>query len=102
MVNHLTHHIFQFPVTHDSFPSHLISLILILNSSMTLEHQVKLSLPNSTGQNQMLALSTAYTVYGIHLVLSTFHNGLHSAPGLTLILRWTLVDSILNIPTILS
>jgi len=60
----------QVPVSHDDFPpSPLVSLILVLNSTITKEHEVQSSLTISLCNDQELIPSTAYTEYCIHRVL---------------------------------
>jgi len=60
----------QLPVSHDDFPpSPVISLSLVLNSTITEEHEAKSALSISLCNDQELILNTAYTEYCIHCVL---------------------------------
>ena len=52
-------------------PSPLISLFLVLNSTITYEHEVKSSLSISPCHDQKLTPSAAYTKYSIHQVQHT-------------------------------
>ena len=52
-------------------PSPLLSLFLVLNSTITYEHQVKSSLSISPCHDQELTPSTAYTEYSIYQVQHT-------------------------------
>jgi len=69
MVNWLAHEFLSRPSFSWWFPpSPLISLIPVLNSTITYEHKVKSSLSLSPCHNHELTPSTAYTMYSIHLV----------------------------------
>jgi len=66
MVNWLAHEIVSSPSFSWWFPpSPLISLFLVLNSTITKEHEVKSSLSISPCHNHELTPSTAYTKYSI-------------------------------------
>jgi len=70
MVNWLTHEFLLSPSFSWRFvPSPLISLFLVLNSAITLEHEVKSSLSISPCHDQDLTPTTAYIEYSIHRVL---------------------------------
>jgi len=88
-------------------PSLLISLLLVLNSAVTQEHEVKSSLSISPCHDQVLTANTAYTEYSIHWVLHTprtasSQDWLSPAPSQSLSSQRTLLYSILYIPTITS
>jgi len=92
MVNWLAHEILSSPSFSWWFPpSPLISLFLMLNSTITKEHEVKSSLYISPSHNDELTPSTAYTEYSIiprstvsssqpvsHLLADVILNSLHS------------------------
>jgi len=72
MVNWLAHAIVLSPSLAWWFPpSPLTSLFLILNSTITYEHEVQSSLCISPCHDQKLKPGTAYTDYSIHWVLHT-------------------------------
>jgi len=92
MVNWLAHEILISPSFSWWFPpSPLISLFLVLNSTITYEHEVKSALSISPCHNHELTPSTAYTKYSIiprstdsrsqpvsHLSADDVLNSLHS------------------------
>jgi len=72
MVNWLAHMIlFCHSFSWSFVPSPLISFFLVLNSTITWEHNVQSSLSISPGHEQEITPSTAYTEYSIHRVQHT-------------------------------